>query len=86
MTDDHAFDQDVLRTYYGTILKGSSDLNNHHRLHTGKPMLVCGNTAAMLQGTRYSAHFNVLGDRSVHYGAFDCGPAATKTTVGGACC
>ena len=48
------------------------DLDDHHRFHTGKPMLVCGNTAAMLERTRYSTAFRVTGDRAVHYGAFDC--------------
>jgi SAM-dependent methyltransferase len=62
------------------------DLDDHHRLLTGKPMLVCGNTAAMLQKTRYAAHFNVHGDRSVHYGPFACGPAVDKDNPGGACC
>ncbi len=62
------------------------DLDDHHRMLTGKPMLVCGNTAAMLQDTRYSAHFDVHGDRSVHFGPFDCAPAADKDNAGGACC
>ena len=48
------------------------DLDDHHRFYTGKPMLVCGNTAAMLEQTRYSKAFSVVGDRSVHYGVFDC--------------
>ncbi|MCK5619819.1 MAG: methyltransferase type 11, partial [Candidatus Krumholzibacteria bacterium] len=67
------------------------DLDDHHQFVTGKPMLVCGNTAAMLTDTRYAAHFEVAGDRSVHYGPFDCAPAAAKPSVGdansgGACC
>jgi len=48
------------------------DLDDHHRFHTGKPVLVCGNTASMLEQTRYSKAFRVAGDRSVHYGIFDC--------------
>jgi arsenite methyltransferase len=67
------------------------DLDDHHQFVTGKPMLVCGNTAAMLTDTRYAVHFEVAGDRSVHYGPFDCAPAAAKSGVedansGGACC
>ena len=62
------------------------DLDDHHRFFAGKPMLVCGNTAAMLQDTRYGDHFTVHGDRSVHYGAFDCAPGADKVSAGGACC
>jgi hypothetical protein len=39
----------------------------------------------MLSETRYGSHFHVVGDRSVHYGPFPCGPAITTTTTG-ACC
>jgi hypothetical protein len=57
---------------------------------TGKPMLVCGNTASMLQETRFVSHFKVTGDRSVHYGPFNCAPAHEKRDSedesGGACC
>ena len=48
------------------------DLDDHHRFFTNKPALVCGNTASMLQETRYRSHFTIQGDRSVHYGPFDC--------------
>jgi len=51
------------------------DLDDHHRFFTGKPMLVCGNTASMVSNTRYGKAFKVLGDHSVHFGAFDCSPA-----------
>ena len=52
----------------------SFDLDNHHKFITGKPMLICGNTASMLLNTRYGQAFKVIGDRSVHYGVFDgCG-------------
>jgi len=62
------------------------DLDDHHRLLTGKPLLVCGNTAAMLQETRFAPHFEIIGDRSVHFGAFDCQPAAEEPAAGGGCC
>ncbi|MCL7488471.1 MAG: methyltransferase domain-containing protein [Desulfobulbaceae bacterium] len=68
------------------------DLDDHHRFLTGKPMLVCGNTASMLQTKRFSRYFEITGDRSVHYGAFDCAPASVKADdpsgncSGGACC
>jgi len=35
-------------------------------------MLVCGNTASMISNTRYGSAFKVIGDRSVHFGVFDC--------------
>jgi len=68
------------------------DLDDHHRFFTGKPMLVCGNTAAIIQKTRFSKYFTVTGDRSIHYGPFDCAPASVKADnpddgcSGGACC
>ena len=66
-------------------------LDDHHVFITGKPMLVCGNTAAMLSETRFAPHFQVVGDRSVHYGLFDCKPAVravhpASEATGGSCC
>ncbi|GBD98184.1 demethylmenaquinone methyltransferase [bacterium BMS3Abin07] len=66
-------------------------LDDHHRFITGKPMLICGNTSAMLQETRFAKHFEITGDRQIHYGPFECAPATVKTESagnysGGACC
>eukprot|EP01064_Diplonema_japonicum_P015440 TRINITY_DN23168_c0_g1_i1.p1 TRINITY_DN23168_c0_g1~~TRINITY_DN23168_c0_g1_i1.p1 ORF type:complete len:363 (+),score=91.47 TRINITY_DN23168_c0_g1_i1:48-1136(+) len=82
--------------YKGTIPGNthSYTLDDHHTLVTGKPFLVCGNTAAMLgeNGVSWLAkHFTITGDRSVHYGLFDCsGPAPCKPVAeaeaGGSCC
>jgi ubiquinone/menaquinone biosynthesis C-methylase UbiE len=64
------------------------DLDDHHRFFTGQPMLVCGNTGAMLGDTRFGAAFRVEGDRSVHYGAFDCsgGGSSDDCDCGSGCC
>jgi len=64
------------------------DLDDHHRFFTGKPMLVCGNTASMVSNTRYGKAFKVMGDRSVHYGKFDgCGSEKKeKSEKTGSCC
>ncbi|MGH8529684.1 MAG: methyltransferase domain-containing protein [Nevskiales bacterium] len=56
------------------------DLDDHHHFECGKPMLVCGNTADMLGQTRYARHFQIEGDKSVHYGLFDCGPSTLMQT------
>jgi SAM-dependent methyltransferase len=66
-------------------------LDDHHVFITGKPLPVCGNTASMLQETRFSRYFTIIGDRSKHFGPFDCKPAASpahEMTVnsGGSCC
>lgn len=65
-------------TYLGTIPghPHAWQLDDHHRLLTGKPMLVCGNTAAMLEETRFGRHFGISGDRSTHFGPFDCSAPA----------
>ncbi len=64
------------------------DLDDHHRFFTGKPLLVCGNTASMLSQTRFASAFAVTGDRAAHYGAFDCRTAASESDciTGGSCC
>ncbi|GAB4294250.1 MAG: methyltransferase domain-containing protein [Desulfuromonadia bacterium] len=79
--------------YLGTIPEYPHrfPLDDRHIFITGKPMLVCGNTAAMLQETRLGRHFRVSGDRTVHFGPFECGSSADKQAVcdpcsGGACC
>ncbi|GAB5536416.1 MAG: methyltransferase domain-containing protein [Rubricoccaceae bacterium] len=61
-------------------------LDDHHTFEAGRPMLVCGNSAAMIQETRFGRYFDVLGDRSTHFGAFDCAPAAEDKTVRSSCC
>lgn len=91
--EDICEDYGQVAVYQGTIPNHPHDfaLDDHHRFITGKPMLVCGNTAAMIQETRFSRHFSVWGDRSVHYGPFDCAPASVKAETeqagaGGSCC
>ena len=72
--EDICEDYGQIAAYSGTI-EGSPHqfvLDDHHTFAAGKPKLVCGNTAAMLQDTRYSKHFKVQGNRSTHFGAFDC--------------
>jgi len=86
--------------YKGTI-KGHESayrLDDGHLFEAGKLALVCGNSAAMLGegGVSWLAkHFEIIGDRSVHYGEFPChGPPATAPSAaapaacapGGSCC
>lgn len=92
--EDICEDYGQIAIYKGTIPGFSHyfELDDHHRFISGKPVLVCGNTASMLQDTRYGKHFQVTGDRSVHFGPFNCAPATEKpstgddTCSGGACC
>jgi Methylase involved in ubiquinone/menaquinone biosynthesis len=62
--------------YYDGSIEGYPhffDLDDHHHFITGKPMLVCGNTASMLSNTRYGKAFKVIGDCTIHFGAFAFG-------------
>ncbi|MFP6581275.1 MAG: methyltransferase domain-containing protein, partial [Candidatus Hydrogenedentota bacterium] len=68
--EDRCEDYGQVAYYRGTLPEYPHvfDLDDHHRFETDKPMLVCGNTAAMVQDTRYRGHFRVDGDRSKHFG------------------
>jgi arsenite methyltransferase len=79
--------------YQGTIpgLPNQFVLDDHHVFLTGKPMLVCGNTASMLTNTRFGKHFKIVGDKSRHFGPFPCGPASAvsqteSAKTGRSCC
>lgn len=87
--EDVCEDYGQVATYLGTMPEAPHRfvLDDHHTFHIGKPMLVCGNSAAMVQDTRFGEHFKVDGDRSVHYGVFDCDPAtASEGGNQGSCC
>jgi len=77
--EDICEDYGQVAVYLGTVPRFPHhlELDDHHRFITGKPMLVCGNTASMLSNTRFAPHFKVMGDRSVHYGPFDCASPAS---------
>ena len=83
--EDLCEDYGQVATYLGSI-DGCFQffrLDDHHVFESGKPMLVCGNTASMLEETRLSRHFEVRGNRSVHYGLFSCGPQGNSQAVAG---
>lgn len=87
--EDRCEDFGQVAYYQGTLAEHPHAfvLDDHHRFETGKPMLVCGNTADMVSRTRYARHFRVTGDKSVHHGLFDCAPAAPSPGApSGACC
>jgi SAM-dependent methyltransferase len=72
--EDRCEDYGQIARYLGTIENSphSFTLDDHHDFVTHKPMLVCGNTAAMLSETRLGRHFRVEGDRKTHFGLFSC--------------
>lgn len=66
-------------------------LDNHHVMQAGRVFPVCGNTWTMLQQTRFSDHFDFIGDFSRHFGIFPgCGTtipfAEASEGQSGACC
>ncbi|MGB0135537.1 methyltransferase domain-containing protein [Dokdonella sp.] len=87
--EDRCEDYGQVATYRGDIsgFPHAFVLDDHHRLETGRPMLVCGNTYDMLAESRYAAHFDLHGDKRVHHGLFECGPAPTGAApASGSCC
>lgn len=88
--EDRCEDFGQVATYLGTIPEHPHgfELDDHHHFETARPMRVCGNTADMLNGSRYAKHFQVFGDKSRHFGLFDClpTPATGSGNESGACC
>jgi SAM-dependent methyltransferase len=90
--EDICEDYGQVATYKGTI-QGNPNffcLDDHHLFEKGLPLRVCGNTASMLQETRFSQHFDITGDRSIHFGPFDgCGEVVVSNESSpspAACC
>lgn len=88
--EDRCEDFGQVAYYQGTIdgCPNAFNLDDNHVFTTDKPMLVCGNTASMLINTRYGKHFNIVGDKSRHFGLFLCGPASNEpdSIAQGGCC
>ncbi len=86
--EDRCEDHGQIATYLGGIAEcpHAFVLDDHHRLEKDRPLRVCGNTARMLGETRYARHFRIDGDRSRHFGLFDCAPATAATGAGTAAC
>ncbi len=88
--EDRCEDFGQLAVYKGSIAEHphTFDLDDHHHFETGKPLRVCGNTYDMVGSSRYAEHFELLGDKSVHFGLFDCSSPTTSLSLesGAACC
>ena len=84
--EDRCEDYGQVAYYRGTVteMPHAFLLDDHHLFRTGRPVPICANTAAMLAQTRYAKHFQIVGDKAVHYGLFDCGP--TPAAGGSPCC
>lgn len=87
--EDRCEDYGQVATYLGNLEESPHAfmLDEHHLFEAGRPMLVCGNSAAMVSETRFAPYFKVTGDRSVHFGLFDCEPASSSADDSqGSCC
>ena len=58
--------------YKGTVSNCAQQftLDATNRFEVGRAMPIGGNTAAILQASRFAPHFEVTGDRSRHFGPF----------------
>ena len=85
--EDRCEDYGQVVTYLGSIPQHPRvfALDPEHAFEVGKPERVCGNSAAMVQDTRFERHFEVLGDRSHHFGLFPCAPTADHGVSNGCC-
>lgn len=89
--EDRCEDYGQVATYLGGIEESPNAfaLDDHHVFEAHRPMLVCGNTADMLQQSRYAPYFRIDGDKSRHFGLFDCNddviPQSTDDSAGGCC-
>lgn len=91
--EDICEDYGQVVTYLGTIPNHPHRFvfDEHHIFIAQKPILICGNTASMLENTRYGRYFKVVGDRRTHFGPFNCAPISIKinnedASAGSACC
>lgn len=89
--EDRCEDYGQIAYYLGTIseLPNSFRLDDHHLFEKNRPVLVCGNTADMLQKSRLKSHFRIEGSKTVHFGLFDCSEnmaPSESAARGSACC
>ncbi len=86
--EDQCEDYGQIVVYRGTIPSAPTvfELDPAHRFEVGRPERVCGNSAAMIQETRFAKHFDVIGDRSRHFGRFPCPPPPSANADAGTCC
>lgn len=80
--EDRCEDVGQVATYLGSEPhhRHAFVLDDHHRFGNRPADAGLRHTADMLTRTRYAEHFRVSGDKSVHFGLFDCGPAALAQT------
>ncbi len=70
--EDRGEDYGQIAVYKGTLEHHPHvfELDERYRFETDRPQPVCGNTADMLSRTRYAPHFELIGDKTRHFGPF----------------
>lgn len=70
--------------YKGTIegCRHRFALDSLNLFETGRALLIGGNTASILQKSRFAPHFVILGDKSRHFGPFTQGAGKTHPREG----
>jgi len=89
--EDRCEDYGQIAVYQGGIPnhQHAFALDDHHLFETGKPLRVCGNTSDMLALSRYAPYFTLIGEKTTHFGLFDCSPpnrSGLPANVVAACC
>ena len=81
--EDRCEDYRQLATDCGSLPQAphAFELDDHHRFETRRPLRVCGSTFDVLASTRYAPHFELIGDKRMHSGLFDCAPCATAAAA-----
>ncbi|MFN3203033.1 MAG: methyltransferase domain-containing protein [Bradymonadia bacterium] len=82
--DEQCEDYGQLAIYKGGIPGAEALvwLDDHHAFEAGRPERVCGNTAAMLQETRFGRFFDIVGNTETHYGVYPCDPTMAAAEYG----
>jgi SAM-dependent methyltransferase len=83
--EDRCEDYGQAVTYRGTLAEcpKNFELDPGHRFEVHRPSRVCGNSAAMIEESRFARHFDSLGNRDHHFGLFPC---ADSPRPAGGCC
>jgi arsenite methyltransferase len=86
--EDRCEDYGQVAIYNGNLIDHEHVfiLDDSHSFQSGKPTLVCGNTADMLTLTRYAPYFKVLGNKDKHFGLFVCGSVEQPNVITKAGC
>jgi arsenite methyltransferase len=73
--EDNCEDYGQMAIYKGGLAEAPHifKLDDHHIFEKGRAERVCGNTADMLQLSRFAKYFDIVGEKLNHYGEFPCG-------------